>query len=79
MKIQYVFTEEEYLEIEAKHNREKQELCKFIANNVPIKFWSNKEARIWGCILNKSVANYGYCDECPAQNHCPNERKMWSK
>lgn len=100
--MQYILTEEEYKALKADQelkilgNKKKlQKLCTKIANTMPIFYWGNKEAEIWGCIHNEDIdeADYkdvetpgvpvmhttGYCDECPVQDICPTIYKKWSK
>lgn len=83
--MQYILTEKEYSELRLKKvydiglSKDKlQTLCTKIANEMPIKFWGNKEAEIWGCILSDG-GGPGYCDECPVQDICPETNKGWSK
>ncbi len=82
--MQYILTQEEYDELkqthedfELKKTRKLQVLCTKIANEMPIKYWGNKEAQPWGCKLNQNP-DTEYCDECPVQSICP-EPKSWSK
>lgn len=60
-----------------------QQLCTQVAENMPVLYWNNKEASIWGCILTETEDGYRggmeYCDECPVQDVCPCTRKRWSK
>lgn len=81
--MQYILSQEEYDELVAKSKKltdkaaeDLQKACTFIADNVPVKYWGNDEARIWGCIHTKD--HEWYCDECPAEEMCPS-RKSWSK
>lgn len=84
--MQYILSQEEYDELRAKQKHEiqlskskLQKLCTKIANEMPIKYWSNTEAQPWGCKLNKDDDyNEWYCDECPVQDICP-APKSYSK
>lgn len=90
--MQYLLTEEEYKlfksyesqvrELGAAADKKKlQKFCSWVANNTPIKYWSNEDAQIWGCILSEDGENMhdNYCDECPSQDFCPCEYKNWSE
>jgi hypothetical protein len=86
--VQYLITQQEY---EALHREQKlrtddetaklQELCTLAAQHIPIVVeWAiDKTPRPWGCILGPHEQDPVYCDRCPAQTVCPNERKEWSK
>ncbi|QAY01385.1 hypothetical protein ZPAH1_orf00370 [Aeromonas phage ZPAH1] len=99
--MQYVLSEEEYKELKAKQEygialskSKLQKLCTKIANTMPVFYWGNKEAQIWGCVLNEEIPDdqweevetpgkevmytSGYCDQCPVQEICP-APKRWSK
>ena len=83
--MQYILTETEYNELKytKRHSIDLakgklQKLCTKIAEEMPIKFWGNTEAKTWGCILTKG-GGPGYCDECPVQDICPETGKEWSK
>lgn len=54
-----------------------QKVCTQAANEWPVKFWNNKEAKPWRCILTEKGEHY--CDQCPVKKICPNPRKAWSK
>ena len=86
--MQYILTEEEMAEIKktSKHeislSRAKlQTLCTKIADEMPVKFWQNKEASPWGCKLTIEDNEGGewYCDNCPVQTICPSDDKDYSK
>lgn len=88
--MQYILTQAEFDELNRKREHELkmskaklQKLCSKISNEMPIKFWGNKEARPWGCGLDPKDADEGYdefyCDECPVQDICPNDHKHWSQ
>ena len=80
MEVQYVFTKDEYELMKRKHDSKVQNLCVMVAENVPVKFWGNKEAKIWGCCVHGTTGkSFGYCDECPSQKDCPEKCKRWSK
>ncbi len=83
--MQYLLTEDEYLDLTTKHSqnlrlqqKELQELCSKIADEMPIqRDWDANNHKPWGCIL---TAKYEwYCDKCPVQKICPNPYKEWSK
>lgn len=83
--MQYLLTEAEYNDLKLRADRQQkiaveglQAFCTKVANEMPIKFWGNKEAQPWRCILNDDQG-MGYCDECPAQKVCPHPHKRWSK
>jgi hypothetical protein len=82
--MQYLLSEKEYIELvqnkDKRTDKEKEKLqsfCTVVANKLPVKFWGNKDARIWNCILTEN--NEHYCDECPSQEVCPCDHKQWSK
>lgn len=83
--MQYILSEEEYNELKHKATENinkavkwNQELCTKIADEMPVIWgWGGNDYKPWGCILSQS--SKGYCDECPVQDVCPNERKEWSK
>lgn len=55
-----------------------QKMCSKIADEWPtFTGWNPHKAEPWGCILTVDYEHY--CDECPVQSICPNERKSWSK
>ena len=80
--MQYILTEEEYNELKKKQRysielskNKLQTLCTYIADNMVLtKGWA--KGNPWGCIL--STDNEHYCDECPVQEICPND-KNWSQ
>lgn len=68
--MQYILTEEEYQALKKKQileidmqKKKLQKLCTKIANTMPIFYWGNKEARIWGCIRNEYNENVECLDE----------------
>ncbi len=82
--MQYILTEDEYKTLKGAVTAEKnklqrtlQSLCTEVANHKPIKFWSNRDAIPWGCILDND--DDWMCDECPVRKLCPYEFKQWSK
>lgn len=85
--MQYILTEDEYQKLlntgkkrEDLNQKELQDFCTRVANELPIKFWNNKEAKPWGCLLTYGGQDQEwYCDECPAQDVCPYPYKEWSK
>ena len=85
--MQYVLTQEELDELKNKRDKDNfdhmkgvQTICTNLANHMPIKFWDNDEAKIWGCIKGDADGGngHGYCDECPARGLCP-AQKHYSK
>lgn len=81
--MQYILSQKEYDDLgsvparmKADHVKELQLVCTLAADNIPVKFWGNKEAKVWGCILSGS---HGYCDECLVKKVCPYQFKQWSK
>ena len=85
--MQYVLTEAEYQALLAQGReqlrcdvKKLQDFCTKVANEMPVKYWGNEEARTWGCILNpRGITNPGYCDECPSRDLCPHDSKRWSQ
>lgn len=86
--MQYIMEKEEYDQMIADHEKALsglvgviQNLCIEVATNKKIKYWGNKDPRVWGCILidEDHPESMEYCDECPVQNVCPNPQKQWSK
>lgn len=82
--MQYILTEDEYKELLDKRMERNQaaeealqKFCTRVANEMPVKFWDNEEAKPWGCMLDKEYE--WCCDECPAQDFCPYPHKEWSK
>lgn len=60
----------------APNKKKLQEFCTMVANSLPVKGgWM--DGKIWGCILTSD--DEWYCDDCPAQEICPNSYKEWSK
>lgn len=58
--MQRLLTEEEYQELVSRGEKVVQDqqelvqkLCTMVAESKPVKYWGNKEARIWGCIHNQ--------------------------
>jgi len=83
--MQYILTEEEYHDladlpdkIVGQKNEIIQKLCIKIANNIPFRFWDNKEPRLWKCFLEADRGK-GYCDECQVRKVCPYPSKLFSK
>lgn len=88
--MQYLLKQIEYDELvhlKKKHTKkyldELQMVCTMACDNTPILYWDNKEPKPWECIIsiNKlydDVCEWS-CDECPVQNICPYEYKVWSK
>lgn len=71
-----------------------QELCTKICDTMPVQWgWGKKDdpeyLKPWRCILTveKEAEESGvtyyhddwFCDKCPVQAICPQERKSWSK
>jgi hypothetical protein len=82
--MQYVLTNEEYEELKNRPELVRQsfkavvqDLCIQVCDNMPIKFWENKDARVWGCWKTDKAREY--CDECPVTGQCPEKHKRWSK
>ncbi|ADQ53206.1 hypothetical protein 65p198 [Aeromonas phage 65] len=68
--MQYILTEEEYQDLKKKHilqldiqKNKLQKLCTKIANTMPVFYWGNKEASIWGCIHNEQIEREDYLGE----------------
>jgi len=84
--VKYILSEKEYQELQQSvslklslEKKELQKLCTTIANTMPVTWtWgAGKETPTpWGCML---TADDWYCDECPVQKICPNERKEYSQ
>jgi predicted transcriptional regulator len=79
----YIITEAEMAGLTAtqirrteEERKKLQDVCSFVADNMPIQFSDDQHAP-WGCILtNKKV---WYCDKCPVETICPHDNKSWSK
>jgi len=81
--MQYILTEEEYIELKRVKNVKElaeveklQDFCTMVCNTLPVLFWNNTEPRIWECMLTKEE---WYCDGCPSSEICPYEYQNWSK
>ena len=86
--MQYILSEEELNKLNNQIDNAKSEntmliqaLCIKVCNHMPIKFWGNKKAKVWGCIITATDEHPtpGFCDECPVQDVCPYPNKKWSK
>ena len=86
--MQYLLTEQEYNALKAEQRRrmeaseaELQAFCTLAAMHIPVvlEYSHDKTPRPWGCILGPVTQTPGYCDDCPAKNICPNDRKEWSQ
>lgn len=85
--MQYLLSEQEYLELKNSAAKERasaekiiQDLCSQVADNLPVVVpWDGglNEKLPWGCILTKE--GDGVCDGCPVQDVCPHPHKSWSK
>lgn len=90
--MQYILTQEEYEALitdrnnlkrlldrktYAEYTAELQKFATLIADNLPISRGGGLPDQVWGCIFTKDYE--WYCDNCPAQNICPNQYKDWSK
>lgn len=90
--MQYILSEEEYAALKAAaharlelNQKGLQALCTKIADEMPVKYWNNPEAKPWGCKITveeqsekEGYFDEWYCDECPVQTICP-ARKSYSK
>ena len=82
--MQYLLSEKEYecLSKKSKEVRDEllktiQFLCVEVATHKPTdRCWNEKDKSPWGCIKNSET---DYCDECPAEKHCPYVYKNFSK
>ena len=88
--MQYILSEEEYLEqgralkeLRETLNVTIQRLCTRVATHEPVVYhWGSgappADARTapWGCIIE---GDNSYCDLCPVERICPHEYKAFSK
>jgi hypothetical protein len=61
-----------------------QDLCSKVCDHMPVSIkWREKgKPQPWGCILTRGEDKHPdswYCDECPVQKACPNDRKHYSQ
>jgi hypothetical protein len=86
--MQYLLEHDEYMKLVTKQRLELklqqdklQKLCTKIAEDMPVVWgWGGPDPKPWGCILSENEdKDPGYCDKCPVDEICPNERKRWSK
>ncbi len=87
--MQYILTEEEYAALKAAgkarlelNQKGLQKLCTKICDEMPVKYWGNKEATPWRCMITVEKEHPGsewYCDNCPVEDICPHPYKSHSK
>ena len=86
--MQYLLSEDEYNDLtDKKTNATKcsteqlQKLCTLAAIHVPTnRDFDPDDKSPWGCILTTDTDNWTcYCDNCPAQDVCPEPKKLWGK